>query len=106
MFGKQTSKDELSKLLEAKREQALFLDHTIVTVYASQPTPAKTRYKPRKKAPDAFQAEIAKLQKSDEHVTQQHPAGLSSVSVEVVSDLDVSSLEAEVASIMRSRRRK
>lgn len=106
MFGKQPSKEELSKMLQAKCDDALFLDNTICTLYASQTAPSKPRYKPRKPPADAFQEEISRLEKADakdgrrvEISSAAEPSNLDSV-------LDVESLEQEVANFMRNRRRK
>lgn len=104
MLGKPT-KEELSKMLQAQCEQALFLDNTIHTLYASEPEPTKGRYRQKKKAPDAYAEEVAQLQ-ADREGKMNAPQSSVTTAQDAGGDVDVESFEKEVAAFMRGRRRK
>jgi len=103
LFRKPPSKAELSRLLQARCEHALLLDNTISTTYAAQPVPSKRKYRQRKAQPDIFAQEVERLQKEKE--SEPAPPE-SSNAAELNCDVDVGSLEREVAVFMRSRGRK
>lgn len=107
MFGKQPSKDELRQQLQAQCDHAMMLDNSIHTLYASQPTPSKPKYRPRKLEQDSFQQELDRLEQtklaSDTGAPQ---SGLEPSALGPDTGVDVDSLEREVAEFMRNRQRK
>lgn len=102
MFSKAISKSELSQLLLAKCENAMFLDNTISTTYAAQPAPTKSKHRQRKARPDAYEQEVERLLQAQETSS----ASSSKSQPETCQEVDIGSLELEVAQFMRSRRRK
>ncbi|KQW19992.1 MULTISPECIES: hypothetical protein [Pseudomonas] len=102
MFSKATSKSELSEILLAKCEHAMFLDSTISTTYAAQPAPTKSKHRQRKARPDAYAQEVQRLLQAQETFS----ASPSKSQPDTSQEVDIGSLELEVAQFMRSRRRK
>lgn len=105
MVGKQPTKAELSQLLQAQFDHAMLLDNSIHTLYASQPTPSKGKYRPRKVPADSFQEELARLKQAEEGGCNRDPAS-TEASPEAATEFDISVLEREAADFMRNRRRK
>lgn len=107
MFGKQPSKAELRQMLQAQCEQALQLDQTIRTTYASQQAPSKGKYRPRKKNNDAFQEEIHRLQQAEETPGIESPSNADPViSHDPVGEYDLEGLQQAAAEFRPSWRRK
>ena len=109
MFGKQVSKEQLSQMLRDKCDQAMLLDRGVHTLYASQPLPTKSKYKPRKTRPDPFQEEIARLAAAKKEgattpVRDEPQSEMEDLPPRV--DIDVSQLETDLALFLRERGRK
>ena len=93
-------------MLQAQCDDAMFLDNTICTKYASQTAPSKPRYRPRKLPADAFQEEINRLELAGPSGGQTQEVAPSNQPGTSESALDYASMEQEVAVFMRNRRRK
>jgi hypothetical protein len=102
LFSKHLTKEELSKQLAEKCEQALLLDNSIHTIYASQPLPSKGKLRTRKRKPDAFDLELERL-KMGQTTTSQLTSSLAPATPEPTLEY---ALEQEVSEFLRCRRRK
>lgn len=105
MFSKNPSKESLRQMLQAQCDNAMLLDNSVHQLYAAEPAPSKSRYRPKKPQVDAYQLEIERLSLAKDSVVVAEPPVKISVQ-ESVADLDVQALEKEAADFMRNRRRK
>lgn len=106
MLSKNPSKEHLRQILAAECENAILLDNSVRTLYAAEPAPPKSAYRPRKKRrADAYELEIQRLSEArDNGAATQATAPVSTVASPI--ELDFLSLEVEAAAFMRGRSRK
>lgn len=106
MLSKNPSKEHLRQLLEAQCENAMLLDNSVRTLYAAEPGPPKSAYRPRKKRrADAYELEIQRLSEARDNGAATHAAAPAPTVASPI-ELDFQALEVEVAAFMRDRRRK
>lgn len=105
MFSKNPSKESLRQFLKSQCDNAMLLDNSVHQLYAAEPLPSKTPYRPRKPKADAYQQEIQRLaQARDTGVVAK--LAVDACMAEATTDLDIQTLEQEAASFVRNRQRK
>lgn len=105
MFSKNPSKESLRQMLQAQCDNAMLLDNSVRQLYAAEPAPSRSPYRPKKKQVDAYQQEIERLSQARDSGVVVEPQGKIYVQ-EGAAELDIQALEKEAAEFMRNRCRK
>lgn len=105
MFSKNPSKESLRQMLQAQCDNAMLLDNSVHTLYAAEPVPSKSPYRPKKPQVDAYQQEIQRLAQAKDSVPGSNQ-GCDPAPTEGSGDFDIQALEKEAAAFMRTHRRK
>lgn len=106
LLSKNPSKESLRQLLQAQCDDAMLLDTSVHKLYAAEPAPPKSPYRPKKKRPaDAYELEIQRLAEAHANGTSAIPIA-SAAPVDTPAELDFIALEKEAAEFMRNRRSK